>query len=921
MRPLHLTMSAFGPYAGFTEVDFEKLGENGLYLISGDTGAGKTTIFDAISYALYGSASGDNRQADMFRSKYADENTKTFVELDFKYRDKVYKIKRSPEYNRKKAKGDGMTKELACAELIYPDGRVITKIREVDNAVKDIVGIDSSQFKQIVMIAQGDFRKVLFASSEERTNIFRRVFATENFEKLQKGLKEKATSHKNEKELLDASVKQYISGISVDSASPLVQEVDKAKLGIMDIVDTLKLVENLVEADEKELISLQDLLSSQDNDIQKIKSIIDNINNANKIKADIETKKERLQIVKTKIEVERKDFDILKSKESEIKDIAEEVAILRSNLSNYDKLDSSIAQLEKTKNEYEKAKKDLENKNEHCKRLESKIKENREKIKELEDAEVNEQKIKSDLNKTLENEKAIKDTLDSIAEFEREQQNLVVLQDKYKRLADKNSELQNNHSIANRAYLDGQAGILAENLKEGIPCPVCGSIHHPNIAIREDNIPTYEEIEKLKALCDDSANKANEASSLCQVQKGKVEEKENALKSILLNLIGSEDLEKAKENLQNKLKEVKEVVSNLSKDFDIESRKVVEKNKLALEIEKDEKDKLNFDDAIILLKEQVSAYTATISSSENVISELKSKLKFSSKKDAERDIQVKQNTIDNYKIDFEMRENSCITLEKEETQLIAAIKEKETQIEDMSQYNFDEQQILLNELLEKKNETFNKYNNVNARCSSNKNCFANIRSRSEELKKAEEDYSKYKLLSDTVNGKLSQKLRITLETYVQMTYFDRILRRANIRLMIMSSGQYELKRIDAAAKLNSSAGLELNIVDHYNGGTRSVKSLSGGEQFMASLALALGLSEEIQATAGGIKLDTMFVDEGFGTLSENVLDEAIKVLHSLAGENRLVGIISHVGELKKNIDKQIIVEKQKSGGSKVSINA
>lgn len=265
MRPIKLTVSAFGPYAGKTVLDLDKLGENGLYLITGDTGAGKTTIFDAITYALYGEASGDNRDASMFRSKYAEATTPTEVELVFSYAGKTYIVKRNPEYDRPKSRGEGYTTQKAEAQLTYPDGRVVTKQRDVDNAIRDIMGINRSQFLQIAMIAQGDFLKLLLAPTEERKKIFRQIFKTQLYQDLQDRLKKESGQLNDKCDAARNSIKQYIDGITCDENDVLCIEVEKAKNGLLPAKDVMDLIDRLLtqDNDKKRLFKSQSRMQTK----------------------------------------------------------------------------------------------------------------------------------------------------------------------------------------------------------------------------------------------------------------------------------------------------------------------------------------------------------------------------------------------------------------------------------------------------------------------------------------------------------------------------------------------------------------------------------------------------------------------------------------------------------------------------------
>ena len=285
MRPIKLTVSAFGPYAGKTVLDLDKLGENGLYLITGDTGAGKTTIFDAITYALYGEASGDNREPSMFRSKYAEATTPTEVELVFSYAGKTYTVKRNPEYERPKSRGEGFTTQKAEVQLKYPDGRVVTKQRDVDNAIRDIMGINRSQFLQIAMIAQGDFLKLLLAPTEERKKIFRQIFKTQLYQDLQDRLKKESGQLNDKCDAAHNSIKQYIDGITCDENDVLSIEVEKAKNGLLPAKDVMDLIDRLLTQDNDKKTAIQKSISDADKALEIVNA------NLGKIEAKEQTQK------------------------------------------------------------------------------------------------------------------------------------------------------------------------------------------------------------------------------------------------------------------------------------------------------------------------------------------------------------------------------------------------------------------------------------------------------------------------------------------------------------------------------------------------------------------------------------------------------------------------------------------------------
>ena len=339
MRPLKLKMSAFGPYAGVTEIDFEKLGTNGLYLITGDTGAGKTTIFDAISFALYGAPSGNMREASMLRSMYADADTPTFVELVFLYDEKTYKVKRIPEYTRESKKGSGTTQQKTEAELTMPDGNVINKIKEVNSAITEILGIDRNQFSQIAMIAQGDFRKLLVADTKERQEIFRKIFRTAPYQSLQFRIKSEYSAADKKCDELKNSVKQYIGGIVCSEDDVLNIETQKAKNGELLIEDVVLLIGNLIEQDKLKEAETTKQLQSAEACLTKVVATLakgeEQIKAQNSLKQSLGSRTEMLEgFEKAKAALETE-----KARKPEQEKLSKQIAAIETELEKYDELE------------------------------------------------------------------------------------------------------------------------------------------------------------------------------------------------------------------------------------------------------------------------------------------------------------------------------------------------------------------------------------------------------------------------------------------------------------------------------------------------------------------------------------------------------------------------------------------------------
>lgn len=920
MRPVKLTISAFGAYAGINEIDFDKLGTGGIYLITGDTGAGKTTVFDAITYALYGETSGNVRDATMLRSKYATCDTPTEVTLSFEYKSKIYTVKRTPAYEvtSKRDKNKKVTKN-SYEELILPDGKVITKKTNVNKEIETIIGIDRNQFCQIAMIAQGEFLKLLLSQTKDRIEIFRNIFKTGRFATLQEKLKDESGKMFKECEKIKALIAQYINDIALTSDSAEKETTSKAVRGELTIEDTILLIERLLEED----IEKEKTLIEEKNTLQKK---LDNIK-AKLIKAhEIENFKIELKQKETELSEFKKEFDHLKAsyetanlKQSEISMYSEKINKIESDISKYS--DLNLKQVSYQKNEISiKNNETLILKLKHSEeKLKSEINSLNEENKNLQKAGETKLKLENEETKLTEYLKkliTLKTDINSLNTLKEEYGKII---ETYKIKADTAFKLDAQLKDKNKLYLESQAGILAETLQENIPCPVCGSTTHPKIALKPQNAPTENELKKLKT----TLEKANETVTAIRTQAGKtkgaLEEKENAIKLETENLLNEPYDKDTYKTINMKLNSGKADLNKIKSDILNEKNKIERKTRVEniLPLKTQELEELN--KKISDTKDEINTKKTQNTSLIERITELQSELMFKTEKEAQEKIKAARLYIDKIQTTLktsQKRMQECndkiISLTATKEEILKRLKTDENI--DISKLNKSKLEIEQNiELAGTEEKT------VNARININTNSLKNIKLKSEELIKSEKKYSRIKALSDTANGTLSGKDKIMLETYIQMNFFDRIINHANTRLMIMTDGQYELVRATDSDNKRKQRGLDLDVIDHYNGSVRSVKTLSGGESFKASLSLALGLSDEIQETSGGIKLDTMFIDEGFGTLDEESLEQAIKALISLSGNNRLIGIISHVSELKQKIDKQIIVTKNKTSGSSTQI--
>lgn len=920
MRPLKLVMSAFGPYSGVTELDFETFGTSGLYLITGDTGAGKTTIFDAITYALYGKPSGNNRTADMLRSKYASADTPTEVDLTFSYGGKIYRVRRSPAYDRPKQRGTGMVKKGAEQELYYPDGRVLTKGREVDAAIIEIIGIDRDQFAQIAMIAQGDFLKLLTSSTEERKGILRKLFQTRPYLDLQDRLKSRSNELLRNNERASASIRQYIGDIACEESDVLHLEVEKALNNELTLAEITGLLEKLIANDTDRYNALKvtsDDLNKQSDELTKILTEAEARRNAKKELARLEAQlAERNGSLKA-LETARTEQT---ARKPEVQKLRDEIAKASAVLPEYTELDEKTKYSVKLRNRLADTEASIRVSDTLIKQLETDIKTLKKEAETLSSADAKLVEKKSFLEKSREDYRklnGLNTILTTVAENEK---NLAEKQEDYQKKQADAKKRKDLFEQRQTAYLNEQAGILAEILQEGVPCPVCGSVHHPSKAHKSEHAPTKEELDQLKKnseAADEAMRKASEDAGALRTRS---EENKAAAVREAETLLEVSDYSAVRPALAAKQSELEEAGKALRQE--VEQFKVMtERRKEITEtlLPEAEKKKTDASEKQTALKASLTGMNVDIKNTADRIDALKKKLPFTSKAEAQQNINELRRQADAIEKDIEQAEEAYRSAAEEIVKLKTAAGEQKKLLEGKAEIDIETETARQNALRDAIKETNDKLVTIQTRRNINAGVRDKIQSQSGEQEKIEAELKWVKALSDTANGTVRDKDKIMLETYIQMTYFDRIISRANVRLMTMSEGQYELVRRKEASDRVHQSGLDLDVIDHYNGSVRSVNSLSGGESFKASLSLALGLSDEIQSSAGGIHLDTMFVDEGFGSLDEESLENAMKALSSLTEGNRLVGIISHVAALKERIDDQIIVKKDRTGGSRIII--
>lgn len=920
MRPIKLTISAFGPYADKTEFDLDRFGQSGLYLITGDTGAGKTTIFDAVTYALYGEASGDVRNARMLRSKYAKDTVPTYAELEFECMGKRYRVRRSPEYMRAKKNGSGLTKETAKAELIFPDSRrPLVKSAEVTSAIVEITGINRSQFRQISMLAQGEFQQLLLAGTEDRQKIFRRIFNTRLYNVLQDRLKEEASAIKRELDGYMLRRSGYINGIVCKSGDAAESDAQKAKNGEMTTPEIIALIERITAQDEAEGAELE----------RKLKDIEDKLTSVNeRLGKAAEREKSRQSLARAAAELEKaqKNTAVLQEAaekaETALRErdtLSERITTIKNELAGYEQLERDTKALNALNNESAQLKSECSALSDRHGQLKRDIETGRQERDRLKNAAVELEKHRQaeKLQRAKSEElKALSASLTALSRLKKQCDKAAA---DYARARTDAAEANDRYMRLNTAYLDNQAGLLADSLLPGKPCPVCGSTAHPQPAQKTEHAPSKEELDAAQKDNEDAQAEQSKRSAAASRLNGRYETEENSVISAASSFFGVLEISEIKLRIADAAEALEKELTALEAAIMSAERDASELAALEEKLPVAEKE-LERCGALIREKELAAAQKAANAASlDEAVRKSRASLTFGGIGEAEDEIsrcesEIKrlQTAHDNAQRAFEESKAESVSLQGQIKALSEGLKGGEDT--DISALEAEKK-----ELSAEKAAGNVQRDAVNIRLGANRTALENITKLNGEISRLEEKYIWLKALDDTARGNLAGKEKIELETYIQMTYFDRIIARANVRLMRMTGGQYELMRRRTAENNKSQSGLELDVTDHANGTHRSVKTLSGGESFKASLSLALGLSDEIQRSSGGIQPGAMFVDEGFGSLDDESLNQAVKTLTELSDSHRIIGIISHVDELKQRIERQIVVRKSKTGGSRAEI--
>lgn len=1077
MRPIHLTMRAFGPYANTTEIDFAKLGQSGIYLITGDTGAGKTTVFDAISFALFGKASGEDREAKSLRSDFAEASLETSVELEFSYHDKTYTVYRRPAQEREKLRGTGTTQVAPDATLTMPDNSIVAGVRDVDAAIVDILGIDRDQFARIVMIAQGDFRKLLSAKTDERSKIFRQIFDTERYRAFQKNLAERKRSLESAHEALRSELKSHARAIDLGENSPDAAELNR------------RIEDDALQADWL-LATLRDAIERNDALLRESDRALDAAETESRAVAKAEEERARAQKARDDIGREQsKKLDLEASVdqarhalEEALKELgqrerlATEAALEQDSLASYDALETARSTASEAEGHIARAVERLEGLEASGAELARKREQASRIIAELSGAEEaytaavlaqNEAEAAFDaaeqcrqawnkaaaLDKSAHDARTLADKEDEAsreAEKKRDEEASAIQQGEAlcaalgdapeksarheaekARLADlvKNIEQfrknerdakqastdahakadearaayqtqktrceQAEHawSSANAAYLDDQAGVLAATLAPGEPCPVCGSTEHPRPAATGESAPGKKDVERLRRAWDDAVAAATSAATQAAAARSAAAERERAHREIVETHGSAEhlkaqaaDAEEALRSTERALAEAREDARRLedarrsiegarvrkdaaendvrnalaqatraraeaaqlakaaqdafeaipyeSKEQLAEAHHAAKEAKAAAEaaVQAAKRNRDLLDAARTREREAAEAAEAIRAQVDEAERERASahvraerargevelvakRLKHPGKDEAVAAIEAMRGRIE--AIDAAVERRRAAVKDREEalaasTGRIEALKRalEETPAHDAAALDERARQAAVRLADEKENNA-----KLRSRKAIDMRELEQIERIAERVGAFDARYGEIAALADTANGRMAGKDKVAFETFVQGMYFERMVESANRRLLAMTDGRYELVRRSIATTRSAQSGLDLNVRDNYTGKERDASSLSGGESFKAALALALGLSDIAQAHAGGIRLDTMFIDEGFGSLDRQSLQLAVKTLTELSGGDKLIGIISHVDDLKEGIDRKIVVNRGRTGST------
>ncbi|MCB8593341.1 SMC family ATPase [Faecalibacillus intestinalis] len=994
MMPISLTLSAFGPYPDTITIDFESFQEDGLFLITGPTGSGKTMIFDAMIFALYGKTSGQIRQTDSLRCDHALNEIPTFVEFSFSLHQQNYTIKRNPKYYLEGKK----TPKQPSALLILPDGKMVEGIKEVNQKMISLLGVDDQQFKQICMIAQGEFTKLIMASSDEREKVLRELFHSETYQKLEEKLKVHLKTYQDKYDLLLNKRKDLMQELQVEDhqeylskQTKLIASQQKEYDDLKKDLDQKKQQLQLYRLQNQRLIQLKDLkqqfqdLKKQENDYQKLNKTVDTLKKAqetNYLYISYIKQQKKLQTLKLnqedflkqlkklekdyqekKVQADSLDYkqqtkEKLQNQIQETKQLINQIYQYQNDYQNLQTLKQQYRMLDEEHKLFLKKKEKFENglqRDQERIQSEQQVQSKYELIKQ-QYVRLNEQKVKVH---------QLSDYYDQILKLN---ENKSDLQEEYTVVEKQVDHEKMQYNKMEKLYFRKQAGIFALQLKEDQPCPICGSLHHPHPAQIEKEDITKEKLDqqakkvkqqehrlqdilqkillsnqKKEMLVKQTKQLSSELNiqeeiskeifikELDHLSKDEKRMKKEYLelqdelkyiqklkKSVALSLkdmstYESKELKQAQslENIQVQIHQLSGKLNDSLRQYEIgevnKNYQQVQKEyrQLSLEIETIQQDYEKVKNKYLEIKTKISSLNQQIIQEQEIYDELDNKYhtaldafineeEFLNLKTQINQISILEKKYQDYLISLKSLNEQIISLENEV---------KDSTYVDLSSLSETIKEV--NQQLREKNDDLEK---LKIDYSLKEKMIKDIQKINQQLEKDEDTYQRYLDLYNLASGK--NNARVSIERYVLATYFENMLIYANVIMKQLSQGRYQLLRKDDAGKGRSQQGLELDVFDQESGNIRSIKTLSGGESFKAALSLALGLSRMVQDYAGGIELNTLFIDEGFGSLDSQSLDQAMNCLMELHHENKLIGIISHVSDLKDRIERQLVVERK-----------
>ncbi len=869
MKPLKLILSAFGPYAIETPVDFTRFGEDGIFLIAGDTGAGKTTIFDAISFALYGEASGgkERRKSKSFRSDYASPRTETFVELTFRHKKETWRIRRNPEYERLKKSSDGTTTQTANAKLTNVDtGEEIEGLTDVNAKVYELLGLTQDQFTQTVMIAQGDFLKILNASSDDRKALFQKLFNTSVYADLQGKLKEMNGACNKEKEELDRRI--TIAAGKIDP-EPDFAERDNIAFYKTDAKYADLLLECLTHLIERERAASIQATEEKTAAAEQSEALIKAIADGRAVNADFEAMGQA-----------EADLALLLNQQSAMDDLTDRLSRARKAQG----LMTDEALMSKNTADIQEQQKALEDANEALTNAE----------KALPGAKATQEEAGShakEADDMLASSRQLSDCIPVLKDLEKKQKALDRQKQLMAELKKASDQADQTYAAAKEGYYRSQAGLLAVELEDGKPCPVCGALSHPQPAQLTDESVTKEEMEEADRRHREAADALHEADNALTTFQTQVDKDKGRLREMEIQA------DETEQHLKQRIGELETRAEQLRRAID-ESRKAYAN--LTIQIEKSR----------ATVEEGQKRLDALLETAERLGKQFRDHLGAAGFEDeqAYRLAKMPEKDINDAERKLKQYGEQKASL----TDRVAGLREKLAGKERIDLSGLEQQR---QDWKTKKDTAEIAEAGLTKKLALHEDALKEIREARRQQNRREEHWAVIRDLYNCCAGITGGSLRakLTFEAYVQQYYFKQVVAAANKRLTVLTDGLFTLRCKEEARDRVRQSGLDLDVLDRGTGQWRDVSTLSGGESFLASLALALGLSDVVQAQSGAIRMDAMFIDEGFGTLDDNALRNSLQVLADLADGKRLIGIISHVHDLEERIEKQIVVSKTLKG--------